>query len=62
MARDLDVDLMVCQYANNEDFIARARTGWPETIRELKKAESEIDRLHNELNILQEQLNRRGQR
>jgi hypothetical protein len=41
------------------DFIATARTSWPETIQYAMQLEGEIDRLQNELNILQEQLNRR---
>lgn len=41
-------------------FVAAARTGWPETIRYAMKLEDEVDRLRNELNILQEQLEQRG--
>lgn len=40
-------------------FIAEARSGWPETIRYAMSLEREIDRLRNELNILQEQLEQR---
>jgi len=37
-------------------FIAEAREGWPYAIRRALEAEAEVDRLRNELNILQEQL------
>jgi len=37
-------------------FIAEAREGWPYAIRRALVAEAEVDRLRNELNILQEQL------
>jgi hypothetical protein len=40
-------------------FIAEARTGWPYAIRRALAAEAEVDRLRNELNILQEQLEQR---
>ncbi len=54
-------------------FIAEARTGWPYTIRralaaeaellrvnvENRNLEAEVDRLRNEINILQEQLEQR---
>lgn len=36
-------------------FLAEAREGWPYAIRRALEAEAEIDRLRNELNILQEQ-------
>lgn len=44
---------MVC---NKEvaTFFANARIGWPETIKYAMKLEDEIDRLRNEINILQE--------
>lgn len=45
---------------NDACFIAEARTGWPETIKYAMGLEKEIDRLHNELNIMQEQLEQRG--
>lgn len=66
MARDLDGDLAICEAATQADwysvahFIAEARVGWPETIRELQAAEREIDKLRDEINLLQEQLQRRG--
>ncbi|WP_199615515.1 hypothetical protein [Paenibacillus alkalitolerans] len=37
-------------------FIAEAHTGWPYAIQRAIDAEKEIDRLRNELEILQEQL------
>lgn len=40
-------------------FIAAAREGWSYAIRRALEAEAEIDRLRNELNILQEQLEQR---
>ena len=40
-------------------FIAEAREGWPYAIRRALEAEAEVDRLRNELNILQEQLEQR---
>lgn len=45
----------------NEDvkFFTEARTGWPYAIRRALAAEAEIDRLQNELAILQEQLEQR---
>lgn len=43
--------------SNNAHFIAEAREGWPYAIRRALEAEAEIDRLRNELNILQQQLN-----
>lgn len=47
---------------NPEDarFYAEARDGWPYAIRRAMKAEEEIDRLHNEIGILQEQLSQSG--
>lgn len=42
--------------SNVTNFIAAARTGWPYAIRRALTAEAEIDRLRNELNILQEQI------
>lgn len=41
-------------------FAAEARQGWPYAIRRTLEAEAEIDRLRNELDILQEQLRCRG--
>ena len=37
-------------------FVAEAREGWPYAIRRAMEAEKEIDRLRNEISILQEQL------
>jgi len=61
-ARDLEFDLSICErwdfgnpYIANE-FIRQAREGWPYAIRRALEAEAEVDRLRNELNILQEQL------
>jgi hypothetical protein len=89
-ARDLEVDLAICEAAtpgpwmdhkehdlwrevranhsmiadcltdSDARFIAEARTGWPYAIRRALEAEAEVDRLRNELNILQEQLEQRG--
>jgi len=42
-------------------FYSEARQGWPYAIQRAMEAESEVDRLRNELQIYQEQLNsRRG--
>lgn len=37
-------------------FAAEARQGWPYAIQRAQEAEQEVDRLRNELEILQEQL------
>lgn len=37
-------------------FIAEARQGWPYAIQRAQEAEQEVDRLRNELDMLQEQL------
>jgi hypothetical protein len=42
--------------AADAHFASQARDGWPYAIRRALEAEAEIDRLRNELNILQEQL------
>lgn len=61
-ARDLEFDLLICErwdFGNPDianEFIRQAREGWPYAIRRALKAEAEVDRLRNELNILQEQL------
>jgi len=65
----------LASYMSSSDarFIAEAREGWPHAIRralaaearaaeleaELERSEAQIDRLRNEINILQEQLERR---
>ncbi|MBO8164677.1 MAG: hypothetical protein H0Z34_13330 [Brevibacillus sp.] len=74
MARDLEKDLVICQsfvtrverstsykekISAGISFACEARSGWPETIRYAMSLEQEIDRLRNELNILQEQLQQR---
>lgn len=69
MARDLEKDLALIEHfstielgipeAGNK-FIAAAREGWPYAIRYALKLEKEIDRLRNEIDILQEQLEQRG--
>ncbi|WP_127580158.1 hypothetical protein [Paenibacillus koleovorans] len=41
---------------NDCEFASAARAGWPYAIRRAMEAENEIDRLRNELNMLQEQL------
>lgn len=38
----------------NIEFIAAARRGWPYAIRRLQEAEDKIDRLENELRMLQD--------
>jgi len=64
-ARDLEFDLSICErwdfgnpYIANE-FIRQAREGWPYAIQRALAAEAEIDRLRNEIQILQEQLEQR---
>jgi len=41
---------------NDGRFIAEARQGWPYAIQRAQEAEQEVDRLRNELDMLQEQL------
>lgn len=41
-------------------FIAEAHEGWPYAIRRALEAEAEIDRLRDEIRMLQEQLEQRG--
>ncbi|CAM4182839.1 hypothetical protein L1N85_11250 [Paenibacillus alkaliterrae] len=41
-------------------FIKNALIGWPYAIKRAMEAEKEVDRLRNELNILQEQKRGRG--
>jgi len=43
----------------NARFITEAREGWPYAIRRALEAEAEVDRLRNEIQILQEQLEQR---
>lgn len=43
----------------NARFAAEARVGWPYAIRYAMSLEREVDRLQNELHILQEQLEQR---
>lgn len=43
----------------NARFIAEARVGWPYAIRRAMEAEAKVDRLQNELQMLQDELNRR---
>jgi hypothetical protein len=50
---------MVCD-RDTAKFFAEAREGWPAAIRYAMKLENEIDRLRNEIDILQDQLNQRG--
>jgi hypothetical protein len=92
VARDLDVDLAICeaatlgpwiateldngvlvvrdhenvelvdaQFSEDSVFIAEAREGWPYAIRRVQEAERENDRLLNELNMLQQQLDQHHQ-
>jgi len=64
--RNLEEDLVMCERwdfgnpYNSDLFIREALEGWPYAIRRALEAETEIDRLRNELNILQEQLEQRG--
>lgn len=65
-----DCDLHFLNVAHSEGrlepqdarFIANAREGWPYAIRRAMEAEEQVDRLRDELNILQEQWNERGGR
>ena len=59
--RELD-GLWICKviWGNDLQFIAEARTGWPYAIRRALEAEAEIDRLRDEIRMLQEQLEQRG--
>jgi len=43
----------------NARFVANAREGWPYAIRRALAAEAEIDRLRDEIRMLQEQLEQR---
>jgi len=68
--RDLDADLALCEAATWETwdkliwhipaadfhFTAESRQGWPYAIRRAQEAEREVDRLRNEIGMLQEQL------
>ena len=88
-ARDLEVDLAICEAAtpgpwmdhkehdlwrevranhsmiadcltdSDARFIAEAREGWPYAIRRALGAEAEVDRLRDEIRMLQEQLEQR---
>lgn len=76
MPRDLEAELQLCNTvkpsltqltsvavvcsSNISAFLTAASASWPETIQYAMKLEDEVDRLHNELNILQEQLTNRG--
>jgi len=54
--------LMIVAYAGSQNdisFIAEAREGWPYAIRRAMAAEAEIDRLRDEIRMLQEQLEQR---
>ncbi|GIQ63598.1 hypothetical protein PACILC2_21660 [Paenibacillus cisolokensis] len=61
-ARDLEFDLSICERWDlgnpdiTNEFVRQALEGWPYAIRRALAAEAEIDRLRNELNILQQQL------
>lgn len=64
-ARDLEADLAICErwdfgnpYTDNQ-FIREALEGWPYAIRRALAAETEIDRLRDEIRMLQEQLEQR---
>jgi hypothetical protein len=39
-------------------FIADAREGWPHAIKRAKEAEEQVDKLINEMGMLQDELNR----
>lgn len=54
MASELDKGVLIVR--DSAEFIAQAREGWPYAIRRAQQAEREYDRIHNELNILQEKL------
>lgn len=43
-------------HENDCSFISAARTGWPYAIQRAQAAEQEVDRLRNEIDMLQEQL------
>ena len=47
------------EHVQNERFIAEAREGWPYAIRRALGAEAEVDRLRDEIRMLQEQLEQR---
>lgn len=49
-------------FYHDNRFMSAAREGWPYAIRRALEAEAEVDRLRNELNILQEQWEERGDR
>jgi len=53
---------LLLSYLSTQDdlrFVAEAREGWPYAIRRALEAEAEVDRLRNEIQILQEQLEQR---
>lgn len=53
-----DEDIMQ-NHKSNARFIAEAREGWPYAIRRALAAEAEIDRLRDEIRMLQEQMEQR---
>lgn len=61
MTRDLEADLVLCEtVAQVVKFVAEAPAGWSYAINRALEAESEVDRLRHEIDILQDQLNQRG--
>lgn len=57
---DMHGGCSICGKISEWVFAQEARTGWPYAIRRAMEAEAEVDRLRNELEILQEQLEQRG--
>lgn len=47
-------------YPEDAKFIKEARIGWPEAIKRAKEAEEKVDRLVNEIRMIQDDLNRKG--
>jgi len=54
-----EVAISICYAPSVAQFIAEAREGWPYAIRRALEAEAEVDRLRDEIRMLQEQLEQR---
>ena len=57
---ELKVSVALAARGTNAHFITEAREGWPYAIRRAMVAEAEVDRLRDEIRMLQKQLEQRG--
>lgn len=55
--RDLEADLAVCANASSPEFMTAAPVGWPEAIKRALTAEERVDKLEDELRMLQDTIN-----